>query len=189
MNPFLATLGAPCPLMGAGLPDWARLAAEVESFRGPKESDLSMAGRAGIGVKTLRDWLKRRHWPRETTLDGARQRWRETRHLVDPNIPSPRNDGKPQERQIAVPLNTAQRGLAKSTTAESDHSPRSGAPLSLGATEAQMTDDVMHSALVIARRKLAGNPDLELQWAERAMALAQELARLPKSDSTSEGQT
>lgn len=189
MRPRTGTPGALCPLMGAGLPDWARLAAEVESFRAPKESDLSMAGRAGIGVKTLRDWLKRRHWPRDTTIDSARQHWRETRHLVDPNVPPPRNDVKPQERHFAVPSNALPKGLAKPATAESDHSPRSGESLSLGATEAQMTDDVMHSALVIARRKLGGNPDLELQWAERAMALAQELARPPKSDTTSEGAT
>ena len=61
----------------------------MESHRGPNEPNISLAARAGIGVRALQDWLNGERRPRDSNWEKAVQRWRATRHLVDPDAPIP----------------------------------------------------------------------------------------------------
>lgn len=58
--------------------------AAVEAYRVPGESDLSLAGRGGIGPKALYSWLNGKHRPRETTWERVTARWKASKHLADP---------------------------------------------------------------------------------------------------------
>ena len=146
--------------------DWDALIAEIESFRGPKESDVSFAGRSGAGVKTVREWLKRKRWPRDTTLDGAKQRWAETRHLVDRDAP-PRSPVQPRERQkAALSIAAGSKGPASATTPESSRQAAGHLP-----EAAPMTVEDY------ARKKFRGNEDLMVEWWSGSKDLADTLAK------------